>query len=195
VLLEVLESVEIPKPLYDRDGNIINRDLLSEEQATAIGDALTVAVDRIRKSPAKSRVIILLSDGENTAGIATPEEGAKAAAASGIKVYTIGVGTTGVAPFPRRDRFGGIQFVNRNVVLDETTLKMISETTGGKYFNAKNSKALARVYAEIDQLEKTETTGRIFTEYRELFHYFLIPGLILIVFTTVSEATRFRSLP
>jgi Ca-activated chloride channel family protein len=195
VLLEVIDSVEIPQPLYDRDGNIINRDLLQEENATAIGDALMVAVDRIRKSPAKSRIIILLSDGENTAGVATPEEGAKAAAASGVKVYAIGVGTTGIAPFPRQDAVGRIHTVQQRVVLDEVTLKMISDTTGGKYFNAKNSAALTHIYSEIDQLEKTKTTGRIFTEYRELFHYFLLPGLLLIVITTVSQATRFRSLP
>ncbi|HRX81648.1 MAG TPA: VWA domain-containing protein, partial [Pirellulaceae bacterium] len=105
-LLEVLETVEIAEPVYDREGNVINRRYLEEERATAIGDAVALAVERLRDSQAKSKVIILLSDGENTAGAIQPEDAAKAAESFGIKIYSIGVGTTGTAPFKMIDPFG-----------------------------------------------------------------------------------------
>lgn len=194
-LLQVLDTVRIPHPITDTRGRVINQQLMEEEMATAIGDALLMAVDRLKDVAAKSKVVILLSDGEQTAGIAEPQQGAEAAKAFGIKIYSIGVGTTGSVPFPAVDGFGRSVLVRQHVRLDEATLKMLAAETGGKYFNAQDTKALVDVYAEIDQLEKTATEGRLYTEYRELYVWFLLPGLGLVLLQVVLSATRFRSLP
>ncbi len=195
VLLEVLGSVQIPKPIRDQRGRIINQSLLEEEMSTAIGDALLLAVDRLRDIDAKSKVIILLSDGENTAGVIAPEEAADAAKAAGIKIYAIGVGRTGRAPFPALDPLGNRVFVPRVVRLDEETLRKIAATTDGRYFNAEDTAALNDVYAEIDQLEKTISEGRIYMRYRELFSYWIVPGLACVLLEITLASTRFRTLP
>jgi Ca-activated chloride channel family protein len=194
-LLEVLKSVEIPKPVYDSRNRVINAGLLEEEIKTAIGDAVALAVDRLKDVPAKSKVIILLSDGEQTAGAIDPPEAAQTAKAFGIKVYSIGIGSTGWAPFAEEDRFGHTVFRREPVRLDEATLKMLAETTGGRYFNAQDTDALENVYAEIDKLEKTLSEGRLYTEYRELYQYAMFPGLGLILLEVLLASTRFRSLP
>jgi len=194
-LLQVLDTVEIAQPIYDSNRNIINRRYLEEEQATAIGDAVAVAVDRLKDCGAKSKVIILLSDGKQTAGIIEPEAAAEAAREFGIKIYSIGVGSTGRAPFPTQDAFGRTVFVPQRVELDETTLKMMAEKTDGRYFNARDTRALEEVYTEIDKLEKTVAEGRLYTEYRELFQWLLIPGLALLMLDVVLRCSRFRSLP
>ncbi|MBC8353629.1 MAG: VWA domain-containing protein [Planctomycetes bacterium] len=194
-LLDVLETVDIAQPVYDREGNVINRRYLEEERATAIGDAVALAVDRLRDSQAASKVIILLSDGENTAGAIEPQDAANAAESFGIKIYSIGVGATGTAPFRMIDPFGREQLVRQNVSLDEASLKMLAETTKGRYFNAKDTNALKEVYQDIDQLEKTRLEGRLYTEYRELFQWWLLPGLALIITELTLRCTRFRSLP
>lgn len=194
-LLEVLKSVEIAQPVYDSAGNVINRRYLEEERATAIGDAVALAVDRLKDSDAKSKVVVLLSDGENTAGVIDPTDAADAAKSFGIKIYSIGVGSDGRAPFRMIDRFGRERLVAQDVRLDEATLTALAATTGGRYFNAKDTKALESVYAEIDQLEKTLTEGRLYTEYRELFQWLLLPGLALVVLELALRCTRFRSLP
>ncbi len=194
-LLQVLDTVNIPRPVTDSRGRVVNEQLLEEEMATAIGDAVLMAVERLKDVKAKSKVIILLSDGEQTAGVAEPQQGAEAAKAFGIKIYSIGVGSTGSAPFPATDGFGRSVLVRQTVRLDEATLKMLADTTGGKYFNAQDTQALVDVYAEIDRLEKTETEGRLYTEYRELFSWFLLPGLGLVLLELILSATRFRCLP
>ena len=194
-LLEVLKSVEIPTPIEELRGDPRYRQILQEEMATAIGDSVALAVDRLKDAKAKSKVIILLSDGENTAGVVTPEDAAKAAESFGIKVYAIGVGSTGTAPFPARDLFGRTVLQSQRVRLDEETLQMLADTTGGQYFNAKNTQALEEVYAEIDKLEKTVSEGRLYTEYVELYQWFMLPGLALVILEIVLASTRFRSLP
>lgn len=194
-LLDILETVEIPEPVVDKQGRIINEQLWQEEQATAIGDAIAVGVDRLKDMKSKSRVIVLLSDGENTAGVVQPEEAADAAAEFGIRIYSIGVGTTGMAPYPTTDAFGRNVLRAQPVRLDEETLKMLSQKTGGRYFNAQNTEALAEVYAEIDRLEKTETEGRLYTEYREIFQWLMLPGLACVLIQVVLTATQFRGLP
>jgi Ca-activated chloride channel family protein len=194
-LLQVLDQVEIPKPVRDRQGRIINRTLLDEEMNTAIGDAVVLAVDRLKESKAKSKVLILLSDGKNTAGVTEPAEAAETAKTFGIKIYSIGVGSTGLAPFPDTDAFGREFLRPVPVELDEKTLNMLAKTTGGRYFHAENTEALTNVYAEIDQLEKTMSEGRLYTEYRELYQYAMFPGLGLILLEIVLVCTRFRSLP
>jgi Ca-activated chloride channel family protein len=195
MLLEMLDTVKIPEPIYDRQGRIINERLLQEEQATAIGDAIAVAVDRLRDLKAKSKVIVLLSDGENTAGVNTPQDAADAAKAFNIRIYAIGVGSNGTAPFPSVDVFGRQVLRPQQVRLDEAALKELAQKTGGRYFNAKDTETLAAVYEEIDQLEKTETEGQIYTDYREYFQMLLLPGIACVLLELALSATRFRSLP
>lgn len=194
-LLQIADTIETAKPIHNSAGQIVNRRLLEEERATAIGDAVALAVDRLTDVEAKSKVIILLSDGENNAGVASPEEAAKAAAQSGIKIYTIGVGSTGVAPFVSVDVFGRKVLARQPVSLDETALKMLADQTGGRYFNARDTETLEAVYEQIDALEKTLSEGRLYTEYRELYQYAMFPGIGLVLFQTVLACTRFRSLP
>jgi Ca-activated chloride channel family protein len=196
-LLQMLGTVQIAQPVYDSAGRVVNERYLEEERATAIGDAVTLAVDRLRDSSAKSKAIILLSDGENTAGIVDPAAAAEAAKTFGIKIYAIGIGTTGRVPFPASDRdpFGRQRFIARPVRLDETTLKMLAQTTGGQYFNAQDTEALENVYAAIDQLEKSESEGILYSEYRELFPWWLVPGLVLICGEFILRHTRLRTWP
>jgi Ca-activated chloride channel family protein len=195
VLTEVLDSVEIPQPIFNQAGRAINAPLLEEELATAIGDAVLLGVDRLRGSTAKSKVLILLSDGEHNAGIVDPAEAAEAARKFGIKVYTIGVGSTGVAPFPQTDAFGRTIYVQQRVVLDEETLKMLAEQTGGRYFNARNTRALTKVYEEIDSLEKTALEAPKYSDYEERYAGFLALGGLLILLELVLASTWLRSLP
>ena len=193
-LLEMLEAVQIPEPTLDARGRA-NEDLLQEDMATAIGDALVLAVDRLKNVRAKSKIIVLLSDGKQTAGVIQPAEAAEAAKAFGIKVYTIGVGTTGLAPFPTVDFFGRKVIRRQPVELDEGALSMLAKVTGGRYFNAQSTDALEGVYAEIDQLETTPSEGLVYTQYRELYAYLLFPGMGLVLLEVLMVSTRFRSLP
>jgi Ca-activated chloride channel family protein len=194
-LVQLLDTVKIPQPIFDSRGNVINARLLGEDQKTAIGDALATAVERLKPIKAKSKIIILLSDGVCNAGVVSPEEGAEAAKTYGIKIYTIGIGTTGIVPMPHEDAFGRRILVQEPVEIDEQALKAIADTTGGKYYNAKDTEKLRNIYAEIDKLEKTKTEGRLYTEYRELFSYALFPGLGLVLLEMILACTRFRSLP
>jgi Ca-activated chloride channel family protein len=194
-LLEILETVKLPEPILDQRGKVINERLLQEEQATAIGDALTVAVDRLKDLKTKSKVIVLLSDGESNAGVVQPLDAAEVATTFGIKIYAIGVGSTGMAPFPAVDPFGREVLQSQMVRLDEDALRAIAEKSNGKYFNAQDTNALRDVYAQIDQLEKTETEGRVYTEYREIYQWLMIPGLVAVLMELVLMATRFRSIP
>ena len=194
-LLDVLDTVHIAEPIRDRQGRIINEALLQEEQATAIGDAIAVAVDRLKDAKAKSRVIVLLSDGENTAGVVPPMQAAEAAATFGIRIYSIGVGSTGRVPFPVTDRFGRQLLQPQYVRMDEETLKELAAKTGGRYFHARDPQTLTEVYAEIDQLEKTATEGTLYAEYRELFPAWMLPGVACILLEVAFNSTRFRSLP
>lgn len=194
-LIELSEQIQIPEPIFDRWGNNVAERLIQEESLTAIGDALAQAVERLKDAKAKSKVIILLSDGDQTFGTLTPQEGAETAKAYGIKIYSIGIGSTGTVPVVLTNSFGQQVTVNQNYVLDETQLREIAELTGGMYFNAKNTQALERVYAEIDQLEKTEHEGRVYTQYTELFRRPLTLGCLLILLNIVLSCTRYRRLP
>ena len=194
-LLQVLDSVEIPRPIFDSRGNLLNQSLFEEDLQTAIGDAVTLAVDRLKDVKAKSKVVILLSDGEQTAGVIDPPEAAETAKTFGIKIYSVGIGSTGWAPMPMEDRFGRTVLQRQPVRLDEETLELLAETTEGRYFNAEDTEALEKVYAEIDKLEKTLSEGRLYTEYRELYQYAMFPGLGLILLEILLVCTRFRSLP
>ncbi|MBI4878975.1 MAG: VWA domain-containing protein [Planctomycetes bacterium] len=194
-LLAILERVEIPGAgLSDQERALAER-VIEGEAATAIGDALALGVSRLRGANAKSRVIVLLSDGESNAGALDPLAAAELALAEGVKVYTIGIGSTGIAPFQRFDHLGRAHLVPDHVRLDERTLARIAELTEGRYFNARDSEALVRVYEEIDRLEKSETEGVLYTDYRELFEYLLLPGAGLLLLELLLCATRFLTLP
>jgi Ca-activated chloride channel family protein len=151
--------------------------LLQEEGGTAIGDGLGLAVkelselDRRRGEPAakvKSKVVVLMTDGQNNAGILDPKEAGKLAATFGIKAYCIGVGTRGMAPLPQLDPFGRVQLVPVPVDIDEYTMQAIADATGGKYFRATDTESLRNIYEEIDKLEKTKTEEKRYMQYKEL---------------------------
>ena len=194
-LLDIVRGLEIPKEIRDRRGNVINQDTLNEELQTAIGDGLSLAADRLRNITAKSKVIILLTDGDNTAGVIDPREAARIAQQLGIRVYSIGVGTNGDVPFPVEDMFGQMQIIRRRFKIDEELMKEIADTTGGKYFNASSTEALTQVYAEIDKLEKSKVEETKFTEYTELYLWAALPGIALLLAVNFLSATRFRALP
>lgn len=194
-LVDIVSGLEVPKPVRDRRGRVINEQALQEELATAIGDGLALGVDRLRDAKAKSRVLILLTDGDNNAGAIDPREAADIANQIGLKIYTIGIGRNGVVPFPQEDEFGKRVLVPRQFRIDEELLREIAQKTGGEYFHASDSAGLAKVYAQIDQLEKSEFHETKFSEYTELFPWFAIPGLGLILLVGLCTETRFRTLP
>jgi len=150
------------------------------EDGTAIGNGLATAINRLRESEAKSKVIILLTDGVNNRGEIAPMTAAEIARAQGIRVYTIGVGSRGTAPYPAVDMFGNMTFINQKVEIDEKTLTEIARLTGGRYFRATDKEKLQAIYDEINQLEKSrvEVTERI--TYHELFLGWVLAALALL---------------
>lgn len=162
--------------------------------STAIGSAIGIAVKRLKDLKSKSKIIILLTDGRNNAGNIPPPRAAEIAKSYGIKIYTVGVGTLGKAPF-LVDSFFGQQLIYQDVDLDEDTLKAISATTGGKYFRATDRESLKDIYTQIDKLEKSEVKVIDHSEYTELFPTFLICGLTLVLLEIVLSNTRLRRIP
>lgn len=161
---------------------------------TAIGSGLGAAVNRLKKSQVKSKVIILLTDGRNNAGPLSPKKAAEVAKAFNIKIYTIGAGGRGQAPFVVEGVFGK-QLLYDNVDIDEDTLRDIAQVTGGAYFRAEDSKGLAEIYDQIDKLEKTEIKMKSYMEYTERFGWFVVPALGLLLLEVVLLGTRFRKIP
>ena len=165
-----------------------------KEDGTAIGEGLALAVERLRHSEAKSRVAILLSDGVSNAGDISPSQAAELAASHGIKVYTIGAGRTGYAPFP-------VEFAGRTILrqafveLDERTLQSIAQRTGGRYFRAEDADALRQVYDEIDSLERSKIVEIRYMQYEEHYAAFALAGLSLIALSTLGRQSVFRRLP
>ena len=151
------------------------------EDGTAIGNGLATAINRLRESDAKSKVIILLTDGVNNQGQIAPMTAAEIAKAQGIRVYTIGVGTEGMAPYPAIDMFGNLTFVNQKVEIDEKTLTAISDMTGGKYFRATDKAKLKAIYDEINQLEKSKIEVTEHISYHELFLTWVLAALGLLM--------------
>jgi Ca-activated chloride channel family protein len=194
-LVDILQGLEIPKPVRDHQGRVINAQALQEELATAIGDGVAVAVDRLRGASAKSKVLVLLTDGDNNAGVVDPREAARIAAESGIRVYTIGIGRNGVVPIPQEDDFGNRVLVPAQFRIDEELLRDMARSGGGRYFHAADSEGLTQVYAEIDKLEKTQFEETKYSEYTELFRWFAGPGFAIVLVIGVLLETRFRSLP
>jgi Ca-activated chloride channel family protein len=179
-LASILDDLEI---VTDRD-----------EDGTAVGEGLALAVERLRRNPAKSKVAILLSDGVSNVGDISPSQAAELAAALNIRVYTVGAGKTGYAPFPVAWR-GGITLQQAYVELDERTLQDVAERTGGRYFHAENAAALGEVYDEIDELERSEITEIRYLQYREHFAPLAASGLVLILAAALAGGSFLRRLP
>ncbi len=161
---------------------------------TAIGSALAIGGKRLKDLEAESKILILLTDGRHNAGDLTPEQAAEAVQALGVKIYTIGVGGTGPAPFRVKSLFG-TRIEYHKVDLDEGTLRKIADIGDGKYFRATDTEGLAEIYAIIDRAEKTEIKVKEFFHFRELYPYFLIPALILLGLEIVLKSTVLRTVP
>ena len=165
------------------------------EDGTAIGNGLATAVNRLRESEAKSKVIILLTDGVNNRGEIAPLTAAEIAKAQGIRVYTIGVGTEGMAPYPAIDMFGNITFVNQKVEIDEKTLTAISDMTGGKYFRATDKAKLKAIYDEINQLEKSKVEVTEHVSYHELYLVWVLAALGLLLMEFLLSNLVLKRIP
>jgi Ca-activated chloride channel family protein len=165
------------------------------DDGTAIGSALAAGVNRLRLTQAKSKVVVLLTDGVNNTGKISPLAAAEAAKAMGIKVYTIGVGIRGEAPFPVRDAAGNRRLIRIKVDVDEKTLQAIADETGGKFYRATDTDSLRQIYEQINRLEKTAQTVQKFEHTEELYPYALIPALLILGFGLLLQQTRLRRLP
>jgi Ca-activated chloride channel homolog len=151
------------------------------EDGTAIGTAIATAANRLRNAPGRSRVIVLLTDGVNNRGSIDPRTAAHAAAAFGVKIYAIGVGTEGMAPVPVSRGVFGLRYENRPVEIDDQLLTEVAQRTGGRYFRARDAEALSRITEEIDRLERTPVRTRVYTRYAELYRWPLVVGLVALV--------------
>ncbi len=174
---------------------IFNIQLGALEDGTAIGDGLGISVARLKDSKTKSKVIILLTDGEDQGGRISPFEGKDLARTYGIRVYTIGVGTDGYAPVPIPDETGRVVSRQQKVNIDEKLLRLIAEQTGGLYFRARDNESLKGVYTEIDQLEKSKIEVTTFRRYTERFHPFAIAAAALLLLEMALRYTLFRKFP
>lgn len=179
VLLDLLEKIDI---------GII-------EDGTAIGTAIANSVNRLRGSEAKSRVIILLTDGINNAGKIDPLTAAKTAAALGIKIYTVGAGKPGGALYPVEDPIFGKRYVRMDTEIDEGLLQKVAIETGGMYFRAKDEKGLKEIYETIGKLEKTKIETKEYANYTELSGAFMLLGFIILLLGIIISDTLFRKIP
>lgn len=165
------------------------------EDGTAIGMGLATAVNRIKESRADSKVIILLTDGVNNQGEIGPVTAAELAATYGIRVYTVGIGSMGQAPFPVQDMFGRSIVQNMEVEIDEEVLKKIAVLTEGKYFRATNKEKLKMIYSEIDHMEKTQLDVKQFSKRKDEYFMWLVGGIVLIGLETILRYTVLRTIP
>jgi Ca-activated chloride channel family protein len=165
------------------------------EDGTAIGSAIAASVNRLRDQPSKSKLVVLLTDGQNNAGKIAPATAAEAAKALGVKVYSIGAGVRGEAPVPVTDAFGNKRLAMAKVDVDEDTLQKIAGETGAKFYRATDTASLKQIYTEIDRLEKTTHTMKKFESRHELFAWTIVPALCLLGTALGLEQTRFRRLP
>ena len=165
------------------------------EDGTAIGLAIANAVNRLRESEAEGKVVILLSDGRNNAGEIDPITAAQAARAMNVKIYTIGAGKPGNAPYPVDDPIFGRRYIYVENEIDEATLRQIAQITGGEYFRAKDEEGLALIYKQISEMEQTEIKVKEYLQYNELFSNYALAGLLLLVTEIVLANTRYRKIP
>ncbi|MGQ0764452.1 MAG: VWA domain-containing protein [Gemmatimonadota bacterium] len=162
------------------------------EDGTAIGTAIATAANRLRNAPGRSRVMVLLTDGVNNRGTIDPRTAAEAASAFGVRIYTIGVGTEGMAPVPVSRGVFGLRYENRPVEIDDALLADVAQKTGGRYFRARDAAALTRITAEIDRLERTPVRTRVYTRYAELYRW---PLGIAITALLLELGVAFRRAP
>lgn len=163
------------------------------QDGTAIGMGLATAINRLKDSKAISRVVVLLTDGMNNSGEIDPVTAAELAQTYQIKIYTIGVGSRGTAPYPIEDPIFGKRYQNVSVDIDEEMLTQIAEMTGGMYFRATNTASLQQIYDRIDEMERTQIEEIFYTDYQELFHWFLLPAVIVLLMGWVLERLVLRS--
>jgi len=162
---------------------------------TAIGDAIGISIKRLADIESKSNIIILLTDGQSNAGELSPVTAGEIAREKDVKIYAIGVGSRGKAPFLVNDPIFGQRYVYQRVSIDEETLQTIAEKTGGLYFRAENLEGLQEIYDTIDKLEKTEVKVDIFADYSEIYPWLLVPAVILLLVYVVLRNTRFLVVP
>lgn len=166
------------------------------EDGTALGDGLATAINRIKDSKAQSKVIILLTDGVNNQGSVDPKSAAEIAALYGIRLYTIGLGTRGMAPYPFRTPFGGVQYQNVPVEIDEELMtEMAQSTDGGQYFRATNKKSLENIFSEIDKMEKTKIDVTQYNQTKDEYLIFLMIGLVSLALEIILGTLYFKSTP
>jgi len=165
------------------------------EDGTAIGSALASGLNRLRNQTAKSKIIILMTDGQNNSGQITPITAAEAAQALGIKVYTIGIGVRGEAPIPVTDAFGRRRIIMEKVDVDEDTLKRIATATGARFYRATDTTSLNHIYEEIDKLEKTAFTVHSYERWQELFDWPALAGLAVLALSLLSQVFLARRIP
>ena len=164
------------------------------EDGTAIGDGLASAVSRLKDSEAISKVVILLTDGDNNAGSIDPATAAEMAKLFGIRVYTIGVGTRGTAPYPVQSAFGGVRYTQIPVTINEPLLQQIADETGGNYYRATSNEKLEQIYEQIDQLERSKIEINEFTRVHEEFLPFVLLSLALLLLDFILRHTVFKTL-
>ena len=165
------------------------------DDGTAIGNGLATAINRLRESSAKSKVVVLVTDGVNNSGQISPRMAADIARDLEVKVYTIGVGRRGQAPMPAMDPYGNVMMVMADVEIDEDVLREIARVTGGKYFRAENSEALTKIYEEIDQMEKSKVQVTDYISYEELFLSWVLWGVLLLVVELLFSRVVLNRLP
>ena len=165
------------------------------EDATAVGSAIASSINRLKNSKTKSKIIIMLTDGVNNAGNISPLVAAEAARALKIKIYAIAVGTKGLSPYPMKDYYGRTVYRNIPIEIDEESLRKIADSTGGKYYLATDTEKLRNIYDEINRLEKSNIEHFGYREYSELFYYFLIPGMMLLIIGIFLSNTVFLKVP
>ena len=165
------------------------------DDGTAIGNGLATAINRLRESGAKSKVVVLLTDGVNNRGQISPIMAAEIARDMGIKVYTIGVGSRDKAPMPARDMFGNMTYVMADVEIDEELLRNIATTTSGRYFRANDNEALRAIYEQINQMEKSEVQVTNYTSYEEFFEGWLLLAALLLAAEFIVARVVLNRLP
>ena len=165
------------------------------DDGTAIGNGLATALNRLKDSNSKSKVVILLTDGVNNSGQISPQTAAEIAETLGIRVYTIGVGSEGMAPVPVIDAWGQTRFANMPVEIDEKVLTEIAEKTGGKYFRATDNETLKSIYDEINQLEKNRIESDNFTRYHETYLNWVLLAIVCLVLGFLIQSTYLRRIP
>ncbi len=165
------------------------------EDGTAIGDGIATSLNRLKEGKAKSKSIILLTDGSNNTGVVAPLSAAEVAKEMGVKIYTIGIGTNGMAPYPVQNPFGRIEYQPQKVEIDEATLKSIASNTGGKYFRATDNRALEQIFSEIDALEKTQMDVKVFSHTEDNYMLWAWLAFGLFAFEMLLRYLFLRPIP